>query len=84
MVEVEADRRVHQKLKLSPPVTLTEEDWDAITDSRKLLNSQEELGPEEFETMILTQMSNYVHRKVEGGEGDGTGRGEGGEGRRRG
>ncbi|EKX42342.1 hypothetical protein GUITHDRAFT_111617 [Guillardia theta CCMP2712] len=53
-----------KKLKLSPPVTLTEEDWDAITDSRKLLNSQEELGPEEFETMILTQMSNYVHRKV--------------------
>eukprot|EP00960_Hanusia_phi_P022236 658566-Hanusia_phi.AAC.3 len=47
-----------------PPVKLTEEEFDAITDSRKLLNSQGELGPEEFETMILTQMSNYVHRKV--------------------
>ncbi|EKX44824.1 hypothetical protein GUITHDRAFT_139449 [Guillardia theta CCMP2712] len=49
-----------KKLKLK----LTQEEFDSVTDSRKLLNSQGELGPEEFETVMLTQMSNYVHRKI--------------------
>ncbi|EKX45459.1 hypothetical protein GUITHDRAFT_108723 [Guillardia theta CCMP2712] len=53
-----------KKLSLDPPVSLTEEEFFYLTDSRKLLNSDGELGLAGFEQIILKQMSNYVHRKV--------------------
>ncbi|EKX41331.1 hypothetical protein GUITHDRAFT_112542 [Guillardia theta CCMP2712] len=55
---------LYQKLKLSPPVALTEDEFDYLTDSRRLLNADGELGADEFEEMIIREMSNYAHRKI--------------------
>ena len=51
-----------RELRIRPRIQLSSEEFDSITQGRKLLNEQGELGFEEFEACLRYQLKLYVQR----------------------
>jgi len=45
-----------RRLKLDPPICISDDDWENITEKEALCNEKGELGPEDFMLVIKEQM----------------------------
>ena len=52
------------KFRISPPILVSRDDWDAMTENRRLTDGVDELSLDVFEMIMRKQMKLYVQRKL--------------------